>query len=110
MEDPGIAAVDPDTGAVAELAEEIGFGAAALADGRIYYLGQKGEAALLEPKEGSAKIVGRFRLTKPKENDAWAHPAICRGRLYLRYHEMLSAYDIRRSQGGKRSTDESMRL
>jgi hypothetical protein len=67
------------------------------ADGRIYYLSQKGDAALLEPTAGGARIAGRFRLVEPKKNDAWAHPVVCKGRLFLRYHDTLHCHDVRRS-------------
>ncbi|MCU0728266.1 MAG: hypothetical protein MUE73_21175, partial [Planctomycetes bacterium] len=49
----------------------------------------------VEPTARAAKIVGRFRLAKPRQNDAWTHPVVCRGRLYLRYHDELRAYDVR---------------
>ena len=92
----GIVSVDPETGNVSKVAGDLGFGCAAYADGRIYYLSQRGEVALLKPTEAGAEIVGRFRLVEPREKDAWAHPVIHGGRLFLRYHESLRAYDIRR--------------
>jgi len=90
-----MAVVDPQTGAIATAAENLGFGASAYADGRIYYLSQEGEAALLKPTSDGAEVVGRFRLVQAKKKDAWAHPVICRGRLYLRYHDTLYCYDVR---------------
>jgi len=89
-------AVDPDRGEIARPGGDLAFGCSTYADGRIYYLSQEGEAALLEPIAGGAKIAGRFRLVEAKENDAWAHPVIAKGRLYLRYHDALYAYDVRK--------------
>jgi hypothetical protein len=52
--------------------------------------------ALLEPVAGGVKVAGSFALTAAKVQDAWAHPVVCGGRLYLRYAETLFCYDIRR--------------
>ena len=38
--------------------------------------------------------VSRFKLVE-KKGDVWAHPVICGGRLYLRYHDRLYCYDVR---------------
>jgi hypothetical protein len=50
---------------------------------------------LLEPGPAKFETRGRFRLAEAK-NDAWAHPVIHESRLYLRYHDSLFCYDIRR--------------
>jgi outer membrane protein assembly factor BamB len=91
----GTAAVDPSTGSL-DTVKGVSFGAAAYADGRIYYLTQLGEMVLLEPTSGGARVTGRFRLVEPRRKDAWAHPVIARGRLFLRYHDTLYCYDVRR--------------
>jgi hypothetical protein len=41
-------------------------------------------------------LAGRFRID-PNERlgDAWAHPVLCDGRLYIRYHDTLWCYDVR---------------
>lgn len=95
-----IAVVDPGTGKPAEAAESapgVTFGAGAYADGRIYYLTQLGEVVLLQPTGAGAQVVGRFRLVEARKKDAWAHPVISKGRLFLRYHDTLFCYDVRRS-------------
>ncbi|MBN1417472.1 MAG: PQQ-binding-like beta-propeller repeat protein [Planctomycetes bacterium] len=74
----------------------LAFGCSTHADGRIYYLSQDGEVALLEPVANGARIAGRFRLVQAKPNDAWAHPVIAKGRLYLRYGDSLYAYDVKK--------------
>lgn len=69
-------------------------GAPLLADGRVYALCEDGWMLLLEAGEKQFHLHGRFRLAKANR-DAWAHPVIHEGRLYLRYHETLTAYDVR---------------
>jgi len=70
-------------------------GAALYADGRLYVLDEQGTAALLEPGLESLKIVSQFRLTSERVRDAWAHPVLLHGRLYLRYHDTLWCYDVK---------------
>jgi len=65
------------------------------ADGRLYCQVQDGAVALLKPQAGGFEVAGRFQLVDARSGDAWAHPALLRGRLYLRYHETLWCYDVR---------------
>lgn len=67
------------------------------ADGRIYALSEDGWMNLLEAGPNSFIEHGHFRLATAR-NDAWAHPVISGGFLYLRYHERLDCYDIRASR------------
>ena len=41
------------------------------------------------------EIDGQFRLVPEKVQDAWAHPVLLHGRLYVRYHDSLWCYDVR---------------
>jgi hypothetical protein len=68
-------------------------GSAIYADGRLYCLDERGTVALLKPD--TMEIVSRFQLTAKRVNDAWAHPVLLDGRLYLRYHDSLWCYDVR---------------
>lgn len=79
------------------LAEQRGLstGAAVYADGRLYCLAEDGQAALLHPTVAGLEIAGKFPLVPKTQRDAWAHPVVCRGRLYLRYHDTLWCYDVR---------------
>ncbi len=70
-------------------------GAAIYADGRLYCLDESGTAALLKPGSEGLDIVGRFRLVTRRVRDAWAHPVLHDGRLYLRYHDTLWCYDVK---------------
>ena len=44
------------------------------------------------------EIDGQFRLLPEKVKDAWAHPVLLHGKLYLRYHDSLWCYDVRRAR------------
>jgi len=74
--------------------KDLTIGAAIYADGRLYCLDERGTAALLKPTVGGLGIVGRFPLVSGRVNDAWAHPVLLDGRLYLRYHDSLWCYDV----------------
>lgn len=63
------------------------------AEERLYALAESGDVALLKE---TLEPAGRFRLTTEKRSDVWAHPVILDGRLYLRDHETLYCFDIRR--------------
>ncbi|MFZ2146125.1 MAG: hypothetical protein WAV28_02800 [Sedimentisphaerales bacterium] len=52
--------------------------------------------ALLKPGNEGLDIVGRFRLLTERVRDAWAHPVVHDGRLYLRYHDTLWCYDVKK--------------
>jgi len=70
-------------------------GAAVYADGRLYVLDEKGAAGMLKPDAGGLHVAGRFQLVTGRVRDAWAHPVLLDGRLYLRYHDTLWCYDVR---------------
>jgi len=70
-------------------------GAAVYADGRLYCLAEDGRAAMLRPTAAAFDVVGQFRLAPEGSRDAWAHPVLLHGRLYLRYHDRLWCYDVR---------------
>jgi len=39
-------------------------------------------------------VRGQFRFAEAR-NDAWAHPVILNGRLYLRYHNQLACFEVK---------------
>jgi outer membrane protein assembly factor BamB len=91
----GWAALDAATGRVLYENQELVKGAALHADARLYVLCEDGWMVLLEPTATAFEERGRFRLATARDRDAWAHPVIYDGRLYLRYHDSLRCYDIR---------------
>jgi outer membrane protein assembly factor BamB len=92
----GWAAVDAKDGRVLYQAGDLVKGAVLHADERLYALSEDGWMRLLEPQATEFAERGKFRFTTPRGNDAWAHPVILNGRLYLRYHDTLTSYDVRR--------------
>lgn len=68
---------------------------AVLADGRLYCMVEDGRAALLRPTADGIELAGQFRPIAKKSRDAWAHPVVLHGRLYLRYHNTLWCHDVR---------------
>jgi outer membrane protein assembly factor BamB len=70
-------------------------GAAICADGRLYVVDERGSVGLLRPGADGLEIAGRFTLPGGRVRDAWAHPVLCDGRLYLRYHESLWCYNVK---------------
>ncbi len=96
-------AVDWQTGRTRHELEDLTTGAAIYAEGRLYCLDEKGNVALL--KLPSLEIAGRFLLPiGDRVRDAWAHPVLCDGRLYLRYHDRLWCYDVRMPSVAPRSS------
>jgi len=81
--------VDWQTGRTKYELEDFTTGAAIYADGRLYCLDEKGSAGLLKPGPDGLEIAGRFALVTEKVRDAWTHPVLHDGRLYLRYHDTL---------------------
>ncbi len=100
--DPAWACVDLATGKVLYKKANLTKGSTLFADGRLYALAEDGVMALLEPTDTAFKTAGRFRLVqvpegrRRRQRDVWPHPVLCGGRLYLRYHDTLSCYDVRK--------------
>lgn len=74
----------------------VGKGSVTAADGRLYVRAEKsGEIALVEATPTSYKEVGRFVQPDRGERQAWCHPVIANGRLYLRDDDLLLCYDVK---------------
>lgn len=91
----GWAVLDAKTGETLFTAPDIVKGAGLLADDRLYALAEDGWMHLLEIGAAAFETRGRFRIPAKSSGDAWAHPVIHAGRLYLRYHDTLWCYDVR---------------
>lgn len=87
--------IDWQTGETKCELKDLTTGAAIYADGRLYVLDEQGTAALLKPGPGSLEVVSRFQLVTERVRDAWTHPVLLDGRLYLRYHNTLWCYDVK---------------
>jgi len=88
-------AVDWQTGQTRSELQELTTGAALYADGHLYCLEETGAMNLVAVGAGQLKPVSKFRLVTRRVRDAWAHPVLLDGRLYLRYHDTLWCYDVK---------------
>jgi outer membrane protein assembly factor BamB len=73
----------------------VGKGSIAAADGRLYVRGENGKAALVEATPDAYKEIGRFDQPDRSKKQAWPHPVIVGGRLYLRDQNVLLCYDVK---------------
>ena len=65
-------------------------------DGKLYVLsGDDANVLLLKPTADGFETKGQFKLVERLKKDAWAHPVVFGGRLYLRYHNTLFCYDVK---------------
>jgi outer membrane protein assembly factor BamB len=71
-----------------------GSGSCVAADGHLYFLWEKGEVALIEASPDGYKLTGKFKLPR-QDKEAWAHPVVCGGKLYLRWGDKLFCYDVK---------------
>ncbi len=83
--------------------EERSLGAASilLADDRLYLHGENGEVALVEASDAGYHEKGRFNPPdQPKRKNgmekAWAYPVVANGKLYIRDHDRLWCFDVRK--------------
>lgn len=74
---------------------EIAKGTVIAADGMLYAYSDRGELALLEPQNGSFKLISKVDITLGSEQH-WAHLVIHNGILYVRHGEALMAFDVRK--------------
>jgi len=88
--------IDWQTGRLKYELKDFTTGSAIYADGRLYCLDERGSVGLLKPGSTSLEVVGHFALVPEKVRDAWTHPVLNDGRLYLRYHDTLFCYDVKR--------------
>jgi outer membrane protein assembly factor BamB len=87
--------VDFATGKVKWTDRSVGPASLCYADGRLYLRGYNtGEVALVEPSAEGYREKGRFKQPKRSKIQAWPHPVIANGGLYLRDQDVLLCYDI----------------
>jgi len=89
-------AVDWHTGKTKYELKDLTTGAAIYADERLYCLDESGAVGLLKYTNKGLESAGSFRLFPKRVRDAWAHPVLLDGRLYLRYHDTLWCYDVKK--------------
>jgi outer membrane protein assembly factor BamB len=70
-------------------------GSVALADGRLYYRAENGIMLLIEPNSKEYVERGRFRQPDRSREQAWPHPVIANGKMYIRDQDVLHCYDVK---------------
>ena len=88
-------AVDWATGQHRHELSEFTTGAAIYADGRLYIFDERGAMGMVEPHADGPRVAAKAQLITDRIRDAWAHPVLLDGRLYLRYHDTLWCFDVR---------------
>jgi outer membrane protein assembly factor BamB len=89
--------VDLSTGKMAWKNRSVGKGSVTYADGHIYVRseGGSGTVALVEANPKAYKEAGRFDQPERSRQNAWAHPVVAGGKLYLRDQDLLFCYDVK---------------
>jgi outer membrane protein assembly factor BamB len=83
------------TGKVKWTDRSVGPAAICFADGRLYVRGYNtGEVALVEPSPAGYREFGRFKQPNRSKIQAWPHPVVANGGLYLRDQDVLLCYDV----------------
>jgi outer membrane protein assembly factor BamB len=92
----GYLCLDPKTGKTTASLPAPLTAAGVWADGKLYLQSDDGKVLMLKPTAAGFQTLGAFPVVPPvKGKDAWAHPVLCNGRLYLRYHDTLFCYDVK---------------
>lgn len=91
--------IEMKTGKVMWQEKQPGQGSACVlyADGRVYFRYENNLTVLVEANPEKYTVTGSF--TPPERpgatKEAWAHPVISDGKLYLRYADVLMVYDVK---------------
>lgn len=73
----------------------VGKGSLTYADGMLYTLSENSKMGLVKATPDGHKVISDFKLPKGGSGPSWAHPVVCGGRLYIRYDDLLHAYDVK---------------
>jgi outer membrane protein assembly factor BamB len=75
--------------------ERPGKGSIAYADGLLFYRNENGTMVLAEASPRGYVVRGRFHQPDRSGKNAWPHPVVANGRLYLRDQDVLLCYDVK---------------
>ena len=65
-----------------------------MADERLCLRTERGEMIQIEPNRERFVERGRFKQPDRTREQAWTHPVIANGKLYIRDQDMLFCYDV----------------
>jgi outer membrane protein assembly factor BamB len=72
----------------------LGKGSITYAEEMLYCYAERGTVGLVKATPDDFTVVSSFKISKG-DDEHWAHPVICDGRLYIRHGNALIAYDIK---------------
>lgn len=64
------------------------------ADGMLYCRGENGLVSLVRASPSRFDLAGRFEQPNRSDRQAWPHPVVAHGQLYLRDQDKLFCYDL----------------
>ena len=93
-----LACLDFKTGKVKWQSNAPGKGSIFYADNCFYYRNEGGKGTLVLVEANSEKYIERGRFDQPERSkqNAWAHPVIANGRLYVADQDLLFCWDVRK--------------
>lgn len=87
--------IDMRTGAIKWQDRCVGKGSIAFADGHLYVRSENGPMALVEASPTGYVEKGRFDQPERSGKNAWPHPVIANGKLYLHDQDKLFCYNVK---------------
>lgn len=91
---PVIVCMNMMSGEVAWEERSVGKGALVFADGKLILRSEKGPVALIEANPKEFREISRFDQPERSDKNAWPHPVVANGKLYLRDQGSLFCYDL----------------
>lgn len=88
------ACLDLKSGEFAFRKRSAGKGSTVYADGHFYLRAEHGPVALIEASSDELKEVSRFEQSDRSDKQAWPHPVVANGKLYLRDQDLLLCYKV----------------
>jgi outer membrane protein assembly factor BamB len=95
----GLFCADFATGEVKWTDKSVGNASLCFADGRLYVRGHgSGEVALVAPSSEGYREKGRLKQPDRSKSQAWPHPIVANGGLYLRDQDQLFCFAVSRGE------------
>jgi outer membrane protein assembly factor BamB len=83
------------TGDIAWTDRSVGKGSLTYVDGHLIARSERGPVALIEVNPQKYVEISRFEQPERSAANAWPHPVVANGRLYLRDQDLLLCYDVK---------------
>lgn len=93
--DQALLCVDWRTGEIAWQERSVGKGSVVYADGHLIVRSEGGPVALVAADPSGYQEHGRFDQPDRSGQNAWSHPVVAGGRLYLRDWDLLLCYELK---------------